>query len=120
MPETALALLKAYGIPVAQAFVALTPDEAVVHAEKTGFPVVMKIRSRTIVHKTDIGGIMVNLRDADEVRAAFNAIRSRLEEAGKPSFVQPVFMTDDGCLPSDIDTDKGVHAVAKPVAQPKK
>jgi len=81
MPETALALLAAYGIRVAETLVAMSADEAARMAGKAGYPAVMKVRSRTIVHKTDIGGIAVGLRDAAEVRAAFEAIRGRVEAA---------------------------------------
>jgi len=90
MPESALALLKSYGIPVAETLVATTADEAAAMAVKAGFPVVMKVRSQRIVHKTDIGGIAVGLRESDEVRHAFNAIKLKVEEAGKLDEMQGV------------------------------
>jgi acetyl coenzyme A synthetase (ADP forming)-like protein len=90
MPEAALQLLKSYGITVAETLVAMTAIEAAQMAERAGFPVVMKVRSQRIVHKSDIGGIAVNLRDSDEVRRAFNSIRSKVEEAGKLGEMQGV------------------------------
>ncbi|MBI2399938.1 MAG: acetate--CoA ligase family protein, partial [Deltaproteobacteria bacterium] len=92
MPEAALSLLRSYGIPIAETLVATTPDEAADMAEKAGFPVVMKVRSERIVHKSDIGGIAVNLRDVDEVRRAFNNIKLKVEEAGKLDEMQGVII----------------------------
>lgn len=92
MPEAALGLLKLYGINAADTVVAETPDEAAEMAEKIGFPVVMKVRSQRIVHKTDIGGIAVGLRDKEEVRRAFNDIKLRVETAGKLDEMQGVII----------------------------
>lgn len=90
MPEAALDLLGEYGINAAPTHVASTPDEAADMAAKAGFPVVMKVRSQRIVHKTDIGGIAVGLRDEGEVRKAFDAIKLRVEEAGRLDDMQGV------------------------------
>src|SRR3954467_13606410 len=54
-------LLNAYGIPTAETHVARTQDDAVKLAEKIGFPVVLKLLSETITHKTDVGGVQLNL-----------------------------------------------------------
>jgi acetate---CoA ligase (ADP-forming) len=70
----ALELLAAYGIPVARGELAVTADAAVAHAERMGYPVVLKIVAPTIVHKTEVGGVRVNLGDAAEVRRAFDQI----------------------------------------------
>lgn len=64
-------VLEAYGIPVAPHRVARTADEAVAAAEEVGFPVVLKVLSPRIVHKSDVGGVVVGLRGAEAVRAAF-------------------------------------------------
>ncbi len=66
------ALLAEYGIPVSQPIAATTADEAVEVARRIGFPVVMKIRSPDITHKTDVGGVALNLTIESEVRSAFN------------------------------------------------
>ena len=68
-------VLAAYGIPISDTEVAATPDEAVAAAEEMGYPVVAKLLSRTITHKTDVGGVVLNLRDGDAVREAFDQIR---------------------------------------------
>jgi acetyltransferase len=68
------AVLKAYGIPVNRADVADSPEEAVRLAQEIGYPVVMKIHSRDIVHKSDAGGVQLNLRSEEDVRDAFSKI----------------------------------------------
>ena len=69
-------LLAAYGIPVVQTRVAHTPDEAVRLAEEIGYPVVLKLLSESITHKTDVGGVQLNLADEEEVRRAYRGIQS--------------------------------------------
>ena len=73
-------LLAAYGIPTVQTLVAATEDEAVAFADKIGYPVVLKLFSETITHKTDVGGVQLNLRDADAVRSAWRAIQASVTE----------------------------------------
>ncbi|HPW16881.1 MAG TPA: bifunctional acetate--CoA ligase family protein/GNAT family N-acetyltransferase [Candidatus Aminicenantes bacterium] len=73
-------LLAAYGIPVASPVLADTADEAVRAAEAMGFPVVLKIRSPDITHKSDVGGVALGLADAAAVRAAFAAILASAAE----------------------------------------
>ncbi len=71
------AILEAYGIPVPKSELARTADEAVEIAERIGYPVVLKIASPEILHKTDIGGVKVNLDSATDVRDAFDLITYR-------------------------------------------
>ncbi len=65
-------VLEAYGFRIPQSRLAESPDEAVEIAEEIGYPVVVKIASPDILHKTDVGGVRVNLGSADEVRDAFD------------------------------------------------
>jgi acetyltransferase len=67
-------LLTAYGVPVVLTVPASTAEEAVAAAERIDFPVVLKLLSTTITHKTDAGGVQLNLCDAAAVRRAFDAI----------------------------------------------
>jgi acetyltransferase len=76
-------LLAAYGIPVVETRVAATAQEAVQHAGAIGYPVVLKLNSTTITHKTDVGGVRLDLRSAEAVREAFHAIRKKLDALGK-------------------------------------
>ncbi|MGF6310550.1 acyl-CoA synthetase (NDP forming) [Bradyrhizobium sp. i1.8.4] len=78
-------LLKAYGIPISKEDVAQTAAEAVKIAKTVGFPVVAKVVSPDILHKSDIGGVVLNLGNAAEVKKAFNDITARVKKLkGKP------------------------------------
>jgi acetate---CoA ligase (ADP-forming) len=67
-------ILAAYGVPLPKTALAKNADEAVAAAEAIGYPVVMKIASPDILHKTDIGGVKLNLSSANDVRDAFDLI----------------------------------------------
>jgi acetyl coenzyme A synthetase (ADP forming)-like protein len=67
-------ILEAYGIPVPSSRLAQTPDEAVAFAQEIGYPVAMKIASPDILHKTDIGGVRLNIENDEEVRDAFDLL----------------------------------------------
>ncbi|GAB5411922.1 MAG: bifunctional acetate--CoA ligase family protein/GNAT family N-acetyltransferase [Chlamydiales bacterium] len=69
-------LLKAYGIPVVETIICESADEAKNAADKLTYPVVAKLHSETITHKTDVGGVLLNLNSAQEVIDAFNSIQS--------------------------------------------
>jgi acetyltransferase len=78
-------LLKAYGIPVSKEAIARTPLEAVKIAKRIGFPVVAKIVSAEILHKSDVGGVVLDINNAAEVRKAFDQISARVKKIkGKP------------------------------------
>ncbi len=73
-------LLAEYGVSLPDAVLVKTPEEAVEAAEKLGYPLAMKIVSPDIIHKSDAGGIRLNLASADEIKAAFDEI---IKNAGK-------------------------------------
>jgi len=73
-------VLLAFGLPVPPGGVAKSAEEAVEMARGIGFPVAVKLASIKIVHKTEMGGVHLNLRDEDAVRKAFQAITARLEK----------------------------------------
>ena len=92
-------ILAAYGIPTVPMHIADNADKAVKAADEMGYPVVLKIHSETITHKTDVGGVKLNLNDADMVRDAFEAIRTAVrEKVGEQHFqgvsVQPMVKLD--------------------------
>ena len=70
----ALGVCQAYGIPTVPYRVARSAEEAVQAAEKLGFPVVLKVLSSDVVHKTEAGGVVVDLRSAGEVQEAYRGI----------------------------------------------
>ena len=92
-------LLEAYGIPTTATEVAETEADALKWAEKIGYPVVLKLYSLTITHKTDVGGVILNLRDGESVKRAFNQIKNSVtDKAGAQHFqgvtVQPMAKLD--------------------------
>ncbi len=74
-------LLEAYGLPVPPEGLALDPADAVEFAERIGYPVALKLISPDILHKSDIGGVLLNVADAEAVRAGFTAIIERAHAA---------------------------------------
>jgi len=79
-------LLKAYGIPISKEAIAQSATEAVKIAKGIGFPVVAKVVSPDILHKSDIGGVVLNLTSPAEVKKAFDAITARVKKLkGKPT-----------------------------------
>ncbi|MFH1686099.1 MAG: acetate--CoA ligase family protein [bacterium] len=81
--EEAIGILSAYGIRAAGYLYASSADEAVRVANKSGYPVVMKINTPPILHKTEVGGVEVDLRTDKEVREAFRTLKKRIEEHGE-------------------------------------
>lgn len=107
-------LLAAYGIPVVDTQVATTEEEAVELSDRLGYPVVLKLFSQTITHKTAVGGVRLNLPDAETVRKAYRAIvQSVTERVGADQFqgvtVQPMLKLDgyELILGSSIDPQFG-------------
>jgi acetate---CoA ligase (ADP-forming) len=93
----AKALLALAGVPAAPERLAKSADEAAAAAATLGFPAVLKIASPDILHKTEIGGVKLNLADADAVRAAFDQIMTGAKQ-GKPQ------AKIEGCLVAPMIT----------------
>ncbi len=81
-------ILEAYGIPAAPWRMALTPEEAVKAAGELGFPVVVKADAESIIHKSDMGGVAVNLKDGDAVKMAASDMKGKFKTADLKFFVQ--------------------------------
>lgn len=77
----AMRVLECYGIPVAGGEQAASVEEAVAATERIGYPVAIKVISRQISHKSDVGGVQLNLRNADAVREAFEDMLRRIRQA---------------------------------------
>ena len=77
-----LQVLSAYGIRICKDGEAKKADEAVALAEEIGYPVVMKLNSKKISHKTDVGGVRVGIKDAEQLRAEYADLVSKLEAKG--------------------------------------
>jgi acetyltransferase len=107
-------VLAAYGIPVTPTQTAPTAQAAAAVADQMGYPVVLKLLSRTISHKTDVGGVRLNLQTPEEVRGAFDLIRQSVEEKAGPGHfdgvtVQPMISLDgyEIILGSTVDPQLG-------------
>ena len=107
-------LLSAYGIPTVDTRIATTEAQAVKLAGEIGYPVVLKLYSETITHKTDVGGVQLNLRNASAVEKAWRAIESSVtKHAGKEHFqgvtVQPMIKLDgyEIIIGSSVDSQFG-------------
>jgi acetyltransferase len=93
-------VLSAYGLPTARTVIANDAELAVAAANEIGYPVVLKVYSETITHKTDVGGVQLNLGDAGAVKRAFEAIRNSVStKVGAEHFqgvtVQPMIKLKD-------------------------
>ena len=88
-------IMKAYGIPIPAYATASTADEAVEKSKTIGFPVVLKILSKDILHKSDAGGVKINLKDENAVRMAFDEIMENAKKYGKEKGI-------------DVDLSRGV------------
>jgi acyl-CoA synthetase (NDP forming) len=73
-----IGILAAYGIPVVKTAFAKIEEEAIKAADNIGYPLVMKIISPQISHKSDVGGIMLSLKNTDEVRAAYREMMGNI------------------------------------------
>jgi len=94
-------LIDYYGIPVTKPISATSEDEAVEAAEKIGYPVVMKILSPDITHKTDVGGVSLNIRNEDGIRKTWSRmtgeVRHRRPDASIEGItIQPMIKARDG------------------------
>ena len=95
------AVLHAFGVPVTHSVECHTPGEALVVAESFGFPVVMKIHSPDITHKSDVSGVRLNIGDAQAVRSAFNELVNTVTQQSQEARIQgvtvePMYRSPDG------------------------
>jgi len=95
------ALLAAFHIPVAQTMVARSPNEALLIAQQLGFPVAMKVNSPDITHKSDSGGVLLNLVNAQAVRGAYHEIIKNVKQSRPDAKVdgisiQPMIVKPNG------------------------
>ncbi len=99
-------LLNCYGIRSVKTLLARTATEAATSASRIGFPVAVKLTSSTIVHKTDVGGVMLDLKSESEVERAFNDIKARLTELGRQHKMEGV--TVQPMVKGGIETIVGI------------
>ncbi|MCC6852696.1 MAG: acetate--CoA ligase family protein [Rubrivivax sp.] len=80
-PATAFELLRAYGLPVVKSIVVRDADEAAARAHEIGFPMVVKVASAEIQHRSDVGGVVLGVGDAASLRAAVRSVAKRVAAA---------------------------------------
>ncbi|MEM2905893.1 MAG: acetate--CoA ligase family protein [Candidatus Bathyarchaeia archaeon] len=85
-------VLRAYGIPTTRERLTRSPEEAVSYAEQVGFPVVLKISSPDIAHKTEAGGVKVGLRTSQEVYEAFEEINANVKRYMPDARIQGILV----------------------------
>jgi 4-hydroxybutyrate---CoA ligase (ADP-forming) len=94
LEEEGQEVLRAYGFPLPKSTLAKTENDAVKIAKKIGYPVVMKIASPQIIHKSDAGGVKVNLKNANEVQASFKTIVTNAKKYNKKAEIKGVLIVE--------------------------
>lgn len=94
LEEEGQEVLRAYGFPLPQSILAKTEDEAVKAAKKIGFPVVMKIASPQIIHKSDAGGVKVGMSNEKDVRDAFNTIIKNAKKYNQKAIIKGILVQE--------------------------
>ncbi|MEM2004104.1 MAG: acetate--CoA ligase family protein [Nitrososphaerota archaeon] len=85
-------LLRSYGIPVAESSLSKNEEEAAELAESMGYPVVLKIVSQDIIHKSDVGGVVVGLNDREEVKKAYRTILENVKKKAPGSRISGILV----------------------------
>lgn len=80
-PATAFGLLRSYGLPVVKSIVVRDADEAAARAREVGFPMVVKVASADIAHRSDVGGVVLDVNDETALRAALRRIATQVAAA---------------------------------------
>ena len=94
LEEEGQEVLRAYGFPLPKSTLAKTENDAVKIAKKIGYPVVMKIASPQIIHKSDAGGVKVNLTNDNDVKSAFEEIVSNAKKYNKKAEIKGVLIVE--------------------------
>jgi len=94
LEEEGQEVLKAYGLPLPKSALAKTEADAIKIAKQIGYPVVMKIASPQIIHKSDAGGVKVNLTNDSEIKEAFKIIISNAKKYNKNAEIKGVLIVE--------------------------
>jgi acetyl coenzyme A synthetase (ADP forming)-like protein len=103
-PQEISGLLASYGLRFVETVAAATPAEAAAAAARIGFPTAVKLDSSTITHKSDVGGVVLDVKSAGQVEQAFNDIRARLTQEDRQQEMQGVIVQKM--------VEEGIEAVA--------
>jgi len=105
--HTSKHLLAKHGIPVTQSFLATTVSESVRMADDLGYPVVLKIESPDVSHKTDVGGVRLALSSADEVARAFVEVVRSVETSRPDARIEGVCIEE--CVTGGVEVIVGME-----------
>ena len=94
LEEEGQEVLKAYGLPLPKSALAKTEADAIKIAKQIGYPVVMKIASPQIIHKSDAGGVKVNLKNDSEIKEAFKIIIANAKKYNKNAEIKGVLIVE--------------------------
>jgi 4-hydroxybutyryl-CoA synthetase (ADP-forming) len=94
LEEEGQEILRAYGLPLPKSALAKTETEAAKIAKKFGYPVVLKIASPQIIHKSDAGGVKVNIQNDKDVRSAFKEIIKNAKKYNKNAVIKGVLVVE--------------------------
>jgi len=94
LEEEGQEILRAYGLPLPQSALAKTEQEAIKIAKKIGYPVVLKIASPQIIHKSDAGGVKVNIQNDKDARSAFKEIIKNAKKYNKNAVIKGVLVVE--------------------------
>lgn len=85
-------ILQAYGFQIPEGYIATSSREAMEVAERVGYPIAMKIVSPDIIHKTDLGGVRLNVTNSEGVRDAFDLMMLRIRERAPDAFIEGIYV----------------------------
>jgi acetyltransferase len=105
---TSKALLEAYHVPVTSTLLARTSQEAVQRADQLGYPVVLKVYSPDITHKTEVNGVMLNLATAADVSAAYDRVIQNVRERRPQARIEGVTVQPMAAIPGGVELIVGV------------
>ena len=94
LEDEGYAVLQAYGFPVPKSMLVNNEDDAVKSAIEIGYPVVMKISSKDIIHKSESGGVKVGLKNTDDVRNAYNSIISSVKNYNPNARIEGILIQE--------------------------
>jgi acyl-CoA synthetase (NDP forming) len=105
--DQALSVLQAYGLPTPRFELCQTADQAVAFAEQIGYPVVLRLISPQVIHKSEVGGVALDVKDAEAVRAAFARMVDNLAKAGPEAELTGVLVR--GMIPAGHEVILGAE-----------
>ena len=92
--EEGYKILNAYGFPIPRSILATSESQSIQAAQEIGFPVVMKIASPDIIHKSDVGGVRVGLKTNDEIKAAFRTIMDNAKKTNPMAKINGILIQE--------------------------